>query len=128
MSYVPRRAVVRFMEPQYKSDCFDRCCKEIYQYFDSLLCNLKSRDEIERVQRLHYFLLNEVFSHIKFFDHTLSEDHNDNYYFEREWRILGNLYFRLGDIQRVIIPESFAKKFRKDYPDYYGQISFVDIL
>lgn len=123
--YVPRRAAVRFMEPKYKNDCFDKYCKEFYHYFDSLFCNMHDRSEIERIQKFYYFILNQVFSYVKFFNHTLSEDHVDNYYFEREWRILGNFYFRIEDVQRVIFPQSFAKQFRRDCPEYYGQISFI---
>jgi hypothetical protein len=55
----------------------------------------------------------------------LNEDDPENYYFEREWRILGNLWFEITDINRVIIPESYAKKFIKDIPEYSGQLTFV---
>jgi hypothetical protein len=43
---------------------------------------------------------------------------------EREWRVLGHVYFALGDVRRVFLPEEFAKRFRADLPEYTGQLTF----
>jgi hypothetical protein len=75
---------------------------------------------------LRLFLDFHVFSYVKFFDHALLDAHPENYYFEREWRIVGSLRFHIDDIIRVVIPKKYAKQFRKNCPDYFGQITFVD--
>lgn len=41
------------------------------------------------------FLSFHIFSYLKFFDHSLNDDHEDNYYFEREWRVIGNIHFSI---------------------------------
>lgn len=78
------------------------------------------------LQSISFFLMEEVFSFIKFFDDSKSEDDPDNYYMEREWRIMKHVNFRIEDIYRVILPESFVNRFRKDVPDFNGQITFVE--
>ncbi len=77
-------------------------------------------------KELDRFFAFDIFSFMKFFDHRLPDDHEDNHYFEREWRITGNLRFQLDDVRRVIIPEDFEKRFRLDAPDYDGQLTLVD--
>ena len=124
--YIPRRATVCFMEPHYKNDCFDKYCKKIYIALDYLIVKEENDHKEERLIKFNDFLYTQIFSYIKFFDHTLQEDDKDNYYFEREWRVLGNLYFKIEDVQRIIMPKNYAKPFRKDFPEYYGQLSFVD--
>ena len=105
------------MDPTLKKD-----------YFDELLCSIQGHTERKDIQLFHNITFNHVLSYIKFFDNKLLENHADNYYFEREWRVLGNFCFRIEDVQRVIMPESFAKDFRRDFPGYCGQLSFVDAL
>jgi len=70
------------------------------------------------------FLLIGVFDFIKCYDATLPENHLENYYMEREWRVPKNISFKLNDIERVIIPRKFADAFRKDIPEYNGQLNF----
>ena len=128
--YIPRKAAVHFEELPHKDGYFDKYCKELYNYFDNLMSkmiheNTTNQPEYKQVLNLHRLLFNQILSYIKFFDHTLPEDHADNYYFEREWRVLGNLYFRLECVQRIIMPKSYAKRFREDFPEYYGQLYFV---
>ncbi len=45
---------------------------------------------------------------------------------EREWRVLDRVPFALSDVCRIILPESYARRFRADIPNYFGQISFVE--
>jgi len=35
------------------------------------------------------------------------------------------LKFDLKDVRRVFLPEFYAELFRKDFPDYYGQVTFT---
>ena len=102
---------------QTKGTYFDLIIKDYHKLY-SVIGPLDPNWEFFR------FLDFQVFSHLVFFDHRLPEDHTENYYFEREWRIVGNLRFSLKDVKRLIIPEKFSKKFRADCPNYYGQISF----
>jgi hypothetical protein len=78
-------------------------------------------DEITRS-----FLAWYMFPYFKFFDSDLAEDHPDNYYMEREWRVVGAISFAVHDVERIIIPRGFAQRVRTDLPSYFGQISFTD--
>lgn len=142
--YVPRGAVVSsnhdFPPDFYKSwekilkvedtqVLFDENTKE--KYFDWIV------QEYNKMFSTHnpvfdqvgpeiiHFLDFHIFSYIKFFDHSLPDEHDDNYYFEREWRIIGHLKFSFEDVRRIVIPEACARDFRKDCPEYYGQLSFA---
>lgn len=79
-----------------------------------------------RLRQLERFFDFQVFSHLKFFDHLYPEDHPDNYYYEREWRVVGNVEFSLEDVKRVLIRQKYAKRFREDCPQYYGQLTFLE--
>ena len=72
------------------------------------------------------FLDFNLFSYIKFFNHNLSDYHPKNYYFEREWRVIGNIKFKFEDVKRIFLPKEFARQFRDACPSYYGQIFFID--
>lgn len=65
-----------------------------------------------------------VFSYIKCFDASKSDEDPENYYMEREWRVIGHVFFKLNDVHRVIFPKSYAERFRDDLPEYIGQITF----
>ncbi|MCU1335911.1 MAG: hypothetical protein JWO19_1492 [Bryobacterales bacterium] len=54
------------------------------------------------------------------------DDHNENYYFEREWRALGSINFELAEVHRILLPKSFAAALRDRVPGYVGQIHFTD--
>jgi hypothetical protein len=87
----------------------------------------KEEKQIKSEIRISSFWADHVLGYIKLFDHTLPDEHPDNVYFEREWRVLGNVKFGLKDIQRILIPKDkdYAERFRKDFPEYYGQLSFT---
>jgi hypothetical protein len=72
------------------------------------------------------FLRNHVFPFLKFFDSSLPDNDPDNYYFEREWRLIGVLHFDLADVERVLLPRAFGERFRREFPGYYGQLHFTD--
>lgn len=71
------------------------------------------------------FLTSQFLAFVKFFDPTLPEDHPDNYYMEREWRVLGDVNFNLDDIARVVVPPGYEQRLRADLPAYGGEISSV---
>ena len=45
-------------------------------------------------------MTNLVFSFIKFFDDSTSDDDAANVYMEREWRVLGDVNFGLANVHR----------------------------
>lgn len=78
------------------------------------------------LHKIHIFMNFNILPYLKFWNDALPDDDRENYYMEREWRTLGPVKFRLTDIRRAVLPESFAARFREDFPEYFGQISFVD--
>ncbi len=72
------------------------------------------------------FIQTNVLANVKFFDHLLVDDDDDNYYMEREWRVSANIPFGLRDVRRLIIPERYSRAIRRDFPSYYGQVTFAD--
>jgi hypothetical protein len=71
------------------------------------------------------FLDIHVLSHLKFFDPYLYDDDKKNYYMEREWRVMRQVRFGLIDVTRVVLPERFSRRFRRDFPRYGGQVTFA---
>jgi hypothetical protein len=63
-----------------------------------------------------------LFGYMKFFDPSLSKEHPDNFYMEREWRVLGQVSFRLSDIARIFVPPEYALRFREALPEYGGPL------
>lgn len=74
---------------------------------------------------VNMFLLHEIFSYLKFFDESRSDDDPENFYMEREWRVTRNVAFSLDDVYRVFLPAGYARRFREDVPAYSGQVTFV---
>jgi len=72
------------------------------------------------------FLDYVVFSYLKPFDESKTEDDPDNHYMEREWRTLSSIRFTLSDVRRIIIPEAYASRLRQNVPTYVGQVTFVE--
>lgn len=67
-----------------------------------------------------------VFGFVKYIDVGLADDDPKNFYMEHEWRLLNCARFQLDDIVHVLLPESFARRFRADFPEYFGQVTFID--
>lgn len=120
--------VFRHLNVKTRADLFDQNVKKLGNFLTFLRMNplpqspLNSHD----LQEIEYLLNFHIFSFIKFFEASKKENDPNNYYMEREWRMLGNVKFTLNQVHRVILPKSFAKKFRKDVPNFYGQITFAD--
>lgn len=74
---------------------------------------------------LSQFMGAYLFPYMKFFD-LLPDEHPDNFYMEREWRVFGALSFVVSDIERILIPRAFSARLRTDLPEYFGQITFTD--
>lgn len=63
------------------------------------------------------------FGYIKTFDPELTEEHPDNYYMEREWRVIGTVRFEPTDVVRILLPSAFVERFRHDVPTFSGEIT-----
>ena|SRR2546422_171354 len=103
---------------------------EFWRYYQKL-CQAADDHSVpqamsETIQRVSQFLNVHVLSHLKFFDPFAAGWEKENFYMEREWRVSGNLRFHLRDVRRVIIPESYGRRFRRDFPKYDGEILFSD--
>lgn len=78
-----------------------------------------------RLMELESFISFHIFSYIKFYDHSLTDDHADNYYLEREWRVVGNVEFDLNDVETVFMPKQYSQRFKTDCPLYRGHLVFI---
>jgi hypothetical protein len=115
---------------------FDRIAKEFDKFESPLmkLCSaqLKSPHDIMRyhsmmnfITKLGRFLWFDIFCFVKVFDEQRSDTDPEQYYLEREWRVIGNVQFDVGDVVRVFLPKQYSRKFREDMPNYNGQITFT---
>jgi hypothetical protein len=81
--------------------------------------------EAHRLHDLTHFLDFQVFSFIKPFDPHLDDSDHENFYMEREWRVVGNVPFALADVSRVLLPREFGGRLQTDIPEYAGEIDFL---
>jgi len=126
--YLPRDATINSRwadEGETRASYFDKMTKELYNYFDSLIVeSIQNPDgKSDKYQRLHSFIETQIKPFFKFFDHSLSDDDKDNYYFEREWRVVGNIKFNLNDVKRVFLPQEDEPIFRRKFPNYKGLVN-----
>ena len=135
--YISKNSIVDYIFPIQNAEYHDSNfkiftkLKKEYEYkrgedmhtYNSKLLN---EPKVGLNKALNYYLDNSVFPFFKFFDAEKDDTDNENYYMEREWRLMGCLDFEdLSNIHRVVLPSSFAKQFREDFPEYFGQITFV---
>ena len=117
-----RRYFHSIFQSKKKADKFDTLSPQLMEYLDPGASGTHWR----RVLELQRFAAFHIFSYLKFFNAFLPDDHEHNYYFEREWRTLNHVPFTLNDVVRVCLPSRYSEMFRQDVPDYYGQINFTD--
>jgi hypothetical protein len=104
---------------------FDR----FWRYLNNFHKRVESTEDEELVRewrRVVGFLDLSILSYLKFFDHRLHDEDDENYYMEREWRASKSVEFELNDIQRIIIPSAYSRTLRRVFPDYDGEIFFAD--
>ncbi|MEH6347760.1 MAG: abortive infection system antitoxin AbiGi family protein [Bermanella sp.] len=103
---------------------------ELFQIFNDMEKNQRTSRAVSklsiRILGLQNFLERHIFSYFKFFDHRKSDNDPENYYFEREWRIIGNLNFEISEVKTVLFPRKFSSQFRNVFPYYEGQVVFTD--
>lgn len=114
---------------------FDGC----FQHYEKLLGIIKKysseiskmagyeNDEIKKIsESISRVFDYHIFSYSKVFKHNKDEDDLDNYYMEREWRIVGSLEFEINNVKRIILPVGYAQKFYEKFPGYEGHMSTVE--
>ncbi len=125
--YVPRNATINSRwanEGENRASFFDRMTKELYGYFDGLICeHLNNAEKKKTYERLHDFIEMHIKPYFKFYDHTLPDADRENYYFEREWYVVGNVKFKMSDVRNVLLPQECESKFRENFPQYKGPIN-----
>jgi abortive phage resistance protein AbiGi (putative antitoxin) len=84
------------------------------------------KDTLYESWLLEFEFAKHVFSLCKPFDASKDDTDDENFYMEREWRVLGNVQFTLKDVYRVVLPSAFAERLRHDVPDYFGQVTFPE--
>jgi len=130
--YVARNALIQTPEGQKTlAEFFDEKHDELWAFYDAYKQRRPQAEqhpeqfrEKQEITDLFHFLVYHFFSFVKFFQEGLPPDDDKNYYMEREWRVFGNLDFTLDDVRRVIFPRRFARSFREQVPDFYGEITF----
>lgn len=125
--YVAKNSTV----PEAQSRCgyLDEMAREydeLFGLFERSLLGSRNSDLHRRATALRRFFDFGVFSFMKVFDDSLSDDDPENFYMEREWRVFGAVPFALHDIERLIIPREYAQRLRRDMPAYEGQLQFVN--
>lgn len=78
-----------------------------------------------RYMLLDTFLRQHFFSFLKFFDIGLAQDDPNNFYMEREWRIVGELNFDPADVATVILPSGYDGRFKSERPTLADRTSPV---
>lgn len=117
---------------QNLGEAFRNSIKAIIEYRDYYLENRAEKDQFlskpaSDESQVQSFLLTHILPMIKFWKYSENDNDYENYYLEREWRIRVALDFTLADVNRVIVPKLFAERFRKDLPEYSGEILFSPI-
>jgi len=115
-----------------RGEFFDYLSKGIYFRFSEgaqLLQNLPDlnpavREYLLKYQKVDADCVHHLLAYLKPFHVTREDADPDNFYMEREWRS-PDVQFALSDVWRVILPKDFATEFRRDFPDYVGQLTYA---
>jgi hypothetical protein len=67
-------------------------------------------------------LLREFLGFIKPFNSELPDDHPDNFYMEREWRLLGNMPFTLEQVTGLTVAAGYKERAEKEFQLLEGRI------
>jgi hypothetical protein len=85
-----------------------------------------TEDQLSLRYDIFSFFDTQIWSFLKFFDPALEENDKDNYYYEREWRVLGNIAFAIANVTRVVLPRAYLEKFKELLPEFKGPLTFLD--
>lgn len=66
-------------------------------------------------------------AYVKIFDENLSQDDPENYYMEREWRVLQDVEFDCAAVMKVYLPSGeYKERFLREIPEYTGAFWIFD--
>jgi hypothetical protein len=126
---IPVEGAAALMDVETRGAAFDKQALLIRQLLEDLqVAALKAEmfSEASRFTHIARFQYFQVFAFMKFFDASKPEDDPENYYMEREWRVLGNLQFSLADVACVMIPGAYCRRLRDELADNCGEVVFID--
>jgi hypothetical protein len=124
----PRAAITRHLAALQAEEVLVKRC----EFFDRLVADLKrvlpppwpagtaadAHDPMRDVQiRVLFDLFRHVFAFTKLFDESLPEEHEDNFYMEREWRVAGFVHFELHDVQKIYVPPGYQDWIESKFPE-----------
>jgi hypothetical protein len=107
-------------KPVQRCEFFDHLVADLNRILLSPLpadAQAHSDDAPREVQtRVLFDLTRHVFAFMKFFDESLPEEHPENFYLEREWRVAGFVRFELHDVQRVYVAPGYGDRIEREFP------------
>jgi hypothetical protein len=74
------------------------------------------KDERELLVALSSALTMDLLAYLKPFNADLPDDHRDNFYMEREWRLIGQWPFEVEDIQHLHAAPAYRTKIEAEFP------------
>ncbi len=128
--YIPKNAISPITDPLGKghqtfSDIFDNRIKDhsTIETFIQQNGNININPVFLEYDRFLFF---HFWGYLKFFDENLDDRDNNNFYLEREWRIINALSFSIDDVVRVFLKKEMVHKFKTIFPDFCGEITFTN--
>jgi len=114
-----------------RKDHFEKMVREWLDLSPQIMSNTWQQNSSLKPLRQRWFDLDmfinfHFFSFAKYFDAARADEEPDNFYMEREWRVLGNVGFELKDVYRIILPRHYSERLRTDLPTYVGQVTFPE--
>lgn len=88
--------------------------------------NTKPGTREDAVLAVNSILTAEFFAFIKVFNSDLEDDDKDNFYMEREWRMINPLKFMLDDIESVFIQKVYAERLSIEFPTLASKVVRID--
>lgn len=78
---------------------------------------------LSRFVYLQQLLYQTTLAFVKPFNSKEPERSPKNYYMEREWRVHGDVLFKMSHVRRIILPRSYVDRFRRDCPCYRSKLT-----
>lgn len=123
MHYIPKYG--SYNEDESNAEYFDRLIPQYRNLFTLVWSNGELRQRINNFHEIDRFLSYTFLGYLKFFDHNLKDNDEENFYFEREWRAMGRVKFSIEDVKRIFIPKKYAVRLREDFPRFHGELTFT---
>lgn len=129
--YVEKNSAYTYSHIKNRSEYFDRMVNIYRKDCNSVLDYMEKGGKSKLNPRpLHCLevskFLFDLLIYVKFFDASEPDNSEENFYMEREWRTPYHVHFEIKDVYRIILPSTYNEMFRKDVPEYVGQITFSD--